>query len=117
MSLVLMNSAKTEKSLWTIDDGAMLMVGNLKVGKSTLFARLVKNRFHPITRSGDDVMLHVSDDPVANGKQLIDIPGVYSLYDRSEDAAAIRLLVFMKKDVQNIKTTRGKRKWIALFWI
>ena len=114
--MVLMNSPKTEKSLWTIDEGAMLILGNLKVGKSTLFSRLVRNRFHPITKNGDEVMLHVSAGPIVDGKHLLDIPGIYSLYDRSEDAAVIRMLLFMQKvgSILLVLDAKNLRRGLAL---
>jgi len=71
----------------------VLLVGNLKVGKSSLFSLLTGGREHLTSYPGSDVEL--SWGPCSGGpfRRVIDAPGIYSLQDRSEDAAVIRRML------------------------
>ena len=72
---------------------AVLLVGNLKVGKSSLFSLLTGGREHLTSYPGSDMEL--SWGPCSGGRfrRVIDAPGIYSLQDRSEDAGVIRRLL------------------------
>ncbi len=69
---------------------AVLLVGNLKVGKSSLFSMLTGGREHLVSYPGSDMELSWGNSGV---RTIIDTPGIYSLQDHSEDAGVIRRLL------------------------
>ena len=75
------------------DQQAVLLVGNLKVGKSALASLLSGHREHPVHLPGSDVEL--SWGPLSGDRfcRVVDAPGIYSLLDRSEEARVIRRLL------------------------
>jgi len=92
---------------------AILLVGNLKVGKSTIFSNLVGQRRQRIQHPGGGMELEAGRLSAGPYRYLLDTPGFYSLQDRSEDAQLARDLltggqvgsVLLVLDAKNL--TRG----------
>lgn len=92
---------------------AILLVGNLKVGKSTVFSNLVGQRRQRIQLPGSGMELDAGRLSAGPYRHLVDTPGFYSLQDRSEDAELVRELlaggqagaVLLVLDAKNL--TRG----------
>ena len=72
---------------------AVLLVGNLKVGKSSLFSLLTGGREKVTSYPGSDMELSWGSCSGGRFRHVIDAPGIYSLQDRSEDAGVIRRLL------------------------
>jgi ferrous iron transport protein B len=72
---------------------ALLIVGNLKVGKSTIFSWFTGKHRRRVIHSNNGVQL--SSGPLGIGPfgRIVDAPGFHSLHDRSEDAFVIRDLL------------------------
>jgi ferrous iron transport protein B len=70
-----------------------LIVGNLKVGKSTIFSWLTGKHRRRVIHSNNGVQL--SSGPLGIGPfgRIVDAPGFHSLQDRSEDASVVRDLL------------------------
>jgi len=91
----------------------VLIVGNLKVGKSTIFSNLVGQRRQHIPCPGGGMELDAGRLSTGPYRQIVDTPGFYSLQDRSEDAHLVRDLlaggqvgaVLLVLDAKNL--TRG----------
>jgi ferrous iron transport protein B len=100
------------------------MVGNLKVGKSTIFSNLVGQRQYPIRHPESGTELSVgqlsSVSYQRHYQRILDAPGFYSLQDRSEDAFLVRDLlvgrqvgaVLLVLDAKNL--ARGLRLFFEL---
>ena len=72
---------------------AVLLVGNLKVGKSTLFDAWVgRHRAHSVY-PGTAVELAVGRTAGPQGHEVVDAPGCYALDERSEDSHVVRDLL------------------------
>jgi len=71
---------------------SILLVGNLKVGKSTIFSGYVGRRQHVFSYPGTAVELSVGRLrwPASKFDRIIDAPGFYSLEEPSEDAFVVR---------------------------
>ncbi len=76
---------------------SILIVGNLKVGKTTLFSRLVGRGQQQVSQPGTGVELLVGELSAERFGRIIDAPGVCSLQDRSEDANVIRDLLIHRQ--------------------
>jgi len=72
---------------------ALLLVGNLKVGKSTLFAWFAGARVRQVTAEGTTVQVNAGRTGSKRFPRILDAPGFQSLYDASEDAQVVRQLV------------------------
>jgi ferrous iron transport protein B len=72
---------------------ALLIVGNLKVGKSTIFSWFTGKHRRRVIHSNNGVQL--SSGPLGIGPfgRIVDAPGFHSLHDRSEDALVVRDLL------------------------
>jgi ferrous iron transport protein B len=73
--------------------GTILLVGNLKVGKSTIFSNLVGQRRQRVTHPDSGMELDLGRLSAGPYRHLLDTPGFYSLQDRSEDAHLVRDLL------------------------
>jgi ferrous iron transport protein B len=71
----------------------ILLVGNLKVGKSTIFSNLVGQRRRRIPHPDSGMELDAGWLSAGPYRHLLDTPGFYSLQDRSEDAHLVRDLL------------------------
>jgi ferrous iron transport protein B len=71
----------------------LLLVGNIKVGKSTVFAWFTGARVRPITLPGTTVPLDAGRTGARRFLRIIDAPGFQSLYDASEDAQLVHQIV------------------------
>jgi ferrous iron transport protein B len=71
---------------------SILLVGNLKVGKSTIFSGYVGRRQHVFNYPNTAVELSVGQLrwPASKFDRIIDAPGFYSLEEPSEDAFVVR---------------------------
>jgi ferrous iron transport protein B len=76
---------------------AILLVGNLKVGKSALFSHYLGRRVEKLTYHRTGVELPYGNLSGESGGRLIDAPGIYSLEDRSEDAFVVRDLIVRRR--------------------
>jgi len=76
---------------------ALLLVGNLKVGKSTLFDGWIGRRRTHLVYPGTGVELGVGRMPGERGLQVVDAPGFYALHERSEDAFVVRDLLLRRR--------------------
>jgi ferrous iron transport protein B len=76
---------------------ALLLVGNLKVGKTALFTRFAGARVHPVTVEGTTVPMDAGRTGSRRFPRILDAPGFQSLYDASEDAQLVRQLVSSHK--------------------
>lgn len=76
---------------------ALLIVGNLKVGKSTIFSWFTGKHRRRVIHSNNGVQL--SSGPLGAGSfdRIVDAPGFHSLQDRSEDAFAVRDLLARRR--------------------
>jgi ferrous iron transport protein B len=74
-----------------------LLVGNLKVGKSTLFSWLSNRHKSQAVYPGTGVELTWGGLSRKGDSFIIDAPGVNSLHDRSEDAFVVRDLLIRKR--------------------
>ena len=89
----------------------ILIVGHLKVGKSTLFSWLVGKKQVQFTYPSTGVELSQGFLSTGKYRKLVDAPGIISLNDRSEDAFVIRDLLTRKRvgavllvlDAKNLK--------------
>jgi ferrous iron transport protein B len=70
-----------------------LLIGNLKVGKSSIFSWYAGRRRQHVCYPKTNVELAVGHISAHNISRIIDIPGLYSLYDKSEDAFVARDLL------------------------
>jgi ferrous iron transport protein B len=80
-------------SLSFLGEHAILLVGNLKVGKSSLFTHLVGQRQHPVCYPGSAVELLWGRLAAGPYTHLIDAPGIYSLHDHSEEGQVVRQML------------------------
>ncbi len=71
----------------------VLLVGNLKVGKSTIFSNLVGQRRFFVQHAESGTELSVGRLFAGPYERIIDAPGFYSLQDRSEDAFLVQDLL------------------------
>jgi ferrous iron transport protein B len=99
---------------------SILLVGNLKVGKSTIFSNLVGQRRQRIPYPDGGIELEAGRISTGPFRYIIDTPGFYSLQDRSEDAQLVRDLltggqvgaVLLVLDAKNL--TRGLTLFLEL---
>ncbi|MBW1809624.1 MAG: 50S ribosome-binding GTPase, partial [Deltaproteobacteria bacterium] len=75
---------------------SILLVGNLKVGKSTIFSSYVGRRRRVFVYPGTAVELAIGATGTEPFSKIIDTPGFYSLQERSEDALVVRDLLSRK---------------------
>ncbi|MBU0995977.1 MAG: ferrous iron transporter B [Proteobacteria bacterium] len=68
---------------------AIVITGNMNVGKTTLFSRISSNDSKHITIPGNSVLLHTA---IIKGTELsaIDAPGVFSIFSSNEDEKTAR---------------------------
>ena len=76
---------------------ALLLVGNLKVGKSSLYDSLVGKNLPAVTYPGTRVELPQGTLRGDRFNSLVDSPGFHSLQDRSEDARVVRDLLVRRR--------------------
>jgi Fe2+ transport system protein B len=76
-----------------LGSGTILVVGNLKVGKSTIFSHLAGKKRQRIQIEGSGLELDAGRLSAGPYSLLLDTPGFYSLQDRSEDAGLVRDLL------------------------
>jgi ferrous iron transport protein B len=99
---------------------AILLVGNLKVGKSTIFSNLIGQRRIFIQHAESGTELAVGRLFSGPYQRIIDAPGFYSLQDRSEDAFLVRDLLVRRQvgavllvlDAKNL--SRGLKLFLEL---
>ncbi len=72
---------------------SLLLVGNLKVGKSTIFSWYTGRRRQSVRLAGKGPELIVGPLGVEKFTRIVDAPGFNSLLDRSEDANKVRQLL------------------------
>jgi ferrous iron transport protein B len=88
---------RPKESPYRFGQSAILLVGNLKVGKSTLFSYYLSRGIEKFTYRGTGVELTYGNLSGESGGRLIDAPGIYSLHDRSEDAFVVRDLIVRQR--------------------
>jgi ferrous iron transport protein B len=95
---------------------SLLLVGQLKVGKSTLFERLAEGRQHRVRAAPDGLELRWARLAAGRFSTLVDAPGCYSLLDRSEDALAVRDLLVRRRvgGVVWVLDAKSPRRGLAL---
>ena len=85
-------STEETKKRSTAPARAVLIAGNVGVGKSTLFEALCPPR-RTHQREIPDTSLQLPEGTTAAGRTLIDAPGISSLFGHGEDEAACRHLL------------------------
>ncbi len=95
---------------------SILLVGNLKVGKTTLFSRLIGRSQQQVSYPGTGVDLSSGELNAERFGRIIDAPGVCSLQDRSEDAHVVRDLLVRRRvgAVLLVLDAKNLRRGLAL---
>jgi ferrous iron transport protein B len=103
--------ARLRKLRQRIGRDAVLLVGNLKVGKTTIYSWLVGRHSQSMVYPGTAVELAAGSLQSDRFDRIVDTPGITSLQDRSQDAHVIRDLLVRKRigavllvlDAKNLK--------------
>ncbi|MBW2704185.1 MAG: ferrous iron transport protein B [Deltaproteobacteria bacterium] len=105
------NRRRQDRLSRRLGQGSVLMVGNLKVGKSTMFGLLAGRKQYSVVHPDTETELACASVDAGEYSRLIDAPGVNSLFDRSEDAYLLRDLlarryaraILMVLDAKNLR--------------
>ncbi len=95
---------------------SLLLVGHLKVGKTTVFSWLVGREQQQVDYPGTGMQLASGKLPGERFTRLVDAPGVHSLQDRSEDAFVVRDLLVRQRvgGVVLVMDAKNPRRGLAL---
>jgi ferrous iron transport protein B len=88
----------TNKSAAGAKRGAVAVLGNMKVGKTTLFDRMCSGKTELVSVPGIRVQVNTGRIK-SSGRQVLDAPGIYSVFSASVDARVSRnILLPLKRD-------------------
>ena len=72
------------------------LIGNMNVGKTSIFSRISSNKVKPINIPGSTVS--IANGPLKSEQGIVyDTPGIVSIFSANEDERATREVVFSKR--------------------